>query len=80
VANLAIAKSHVPTPPVPGTGITYTIRVTNNGPEPVASVVVADSVAPAGAILGLLQRRTADDSGSGVWIFSSPLLAGQYAT
>lgn len=47
VADLAIAKTASPDPAIPGQNVTYTLRVTNNGPDGAANVVVSDPL-PAG--------------------------------
>jgi uncharacterized repeat protein (TIGR01451 family)/CSLREA domain-containing protein len=49
-ADLAITKTAAPEPVVAGGNVTYTITVTNNGPQPAAGVSVTDQL-PAGATL-----------------------------
>jgi uncharacterized repeat protein (TIGR01451 family) len=46
-ADLAIEKSAAPTPGKPGADATYTLRVTNNGPDTAKETVVSDPL-PAG--------------------------------
>lgn len=47
VADLSISMSSSPSNPEPGDNVTYTIVVTNNGPQPATGVVVTDDL-PAG--------------------------------
>ncbi|HEY2413809.1 MAG TPA: right-handed parallel beta-helix repeat-containing protein [Pirellulaceae bacterium] len=47
IADLSISKSATPSPAVPGTPLTYTIVVTNNGPDDQTGVAVMDTF-PAG--------------------------------
>ena len=42
--DLSITKAGVPNPVLPGNPLTYTLTVTNNGPEAATSVVVADTL------------------------------------
>ncbi|MBI1760163.1 MAG: DUF11 domain-containing protein [Acidobacteria bacterium] len=46
-ADLSITKTDAPDPVLVGGNLTYTIRVTNNGPSPATGVTVADTL-PAG--------------------------------
>ena len=46
-ADLAITKTDGVTSAVPGTSLTYTIKVTNNGPDSETGAAVADTFAPA---------------------------------
>ena len=50
-ADLAIAKDDGSTTYVPGSGVSYQVVVTNNGPDPVLDAVVADPL-PAGTVVG----------------------------
>jgi uncharacterized repeat protein (TIGR01451 family) len=43
-SNLRITKTANPTQPIPGSTITYTITVTNDGPSPVTGATVNDTV------------------------------------
>ncbi|MGE0882031.1 MAG: beta strand repeat-containing protein [Blastocatellales bacterium] len=43
-SNLRIAKTANPTQPIPGSPLTYTIVVTNDGPSPVNGATVTDTV------------------------------------
>ncbi len=43
-ADLAITKSASPTTGLPGTGIVYTVVVTNNGPSTVSGATISDTV------------------------------------
>jgi uncharacterized repeat protein (TIGR01451 family) len=47
-ADLSITKTDSPDPVVQGNNLTYTIRVTNGGPNPATNVVVTDNL-PAGS-------------------------------
>jgi len=47
VADLAVTKTGSPTSVPVGGNITYTIKVTNNGPSPANSVTVTDTLPPA---------------------------------
>ena len=47
LADLSIAKTDAPDPVTAGSNLTYTITVTNNGPNDASSVIVADTL-PAG--------------------------------
>jgi uncharacterized repeat protein (TIGR01451 family) len=44
VADLALTKSDTPDPVVQGNNLTYTIQVTNAGPDPATNVVVTDTL------------------------------------
>ncbi len=44
VADLAVTKTSAPNPYVAGGALTWTVRVTNNGPSPVVGASVADTV------------------------------------
>jgi uncharacterized repeat protein (TIGR01451 family) len=48
-ADLGIAVSDAPDPVTAGAALTYTVAVTNNGPDPASAVSVTDAL-PAGAI------------------------------
>lgn len=43
-ANLALQKSDAPDPVIAGTHLTYTLRVTNNGPSTAPNVVIRDAL------------------------------------
>jgi uncharacterized repeat protein (TIGR01451 family) len=43
-ADLALAKSDTPDPVVQGNNLTYTIQVTNAGPDPATNIVVTDTL------------------------------------
>lgn len=43
-ADLALTKSDTPDPVVQGTNLTYTIQVTNAGPDPATNVLVTDTL------------------------------------
>jgi uncharacterized repeat protein (TIGR01451 family) len=80
-ADLAVLKDDGQTTAVPGTSITYTITVTNNGPDTVASVTVDDPVPL--KIQGPWLPGTSNgsyDVGTGVWTFGTPLAIGDSAT
>jgi uncharacterized repeat protein (TIGR01451 family) len=62
-ADLAITKTDAQTSDVPGTGLSYTIVVTNNGPDPVTGATVADTF-PA-ALLGATWTVSYSGGGSG---------------
>jgi uncharacterized delta-60 repeat protein/uncharacterized repeat protein (TIGR01451 family) len=77
--DLALTKDDGQATAVPGAPISYTITVTNNGPDPVAYVTVADPV-PAAILGGTFATLNGSfNSGTGRWDFASPLLAGQSA-
>ncbi len=44
VADLTLTMSSSPANPAPGTNVTYTLVVTNNGPQPATGVVVTDDL------------------------------------
>lgn len=43
-ADLSITKSHTPDPVTAGTNLTWTITVTNSGPDPAPGVIVSDTL------------------------------------
>lgn len=45
-ADLRVAKADEPDPVTAGAALTYTLRVTNDGPDPAASVVLTDTLPP----------------------------------
>src|SRR5439155_3221215 len=45
-ADLAVTKSHSPDPVIAGTQLTWTLTVTNNGPDPATNVTVTDTLPP----------------------------------
>jgi uncharacterized repeat protein (TIGR01451 family)/LPXTG-motif cell wall-anchored protein len=49
-ADLVITKTAAPNPAVAGQPVTWTVNITNNGPNPAEGVVVSDAL-PAGAVL-----------------------------
>src|SRR5262249_30468932 len=66
-ADLAVTIDDGKTSVVPGTSDTYTITVTNNGPDTVSSVTLADPL-PAGTLNATFAPSVgAYDVGSGVW-------------
>ncbi|NCX99225.1 MAG: DUF11 domain-containing protein, partial [Planctomycetia bacterium] len=62
-ADLAITKTDGQTSDVPGTGLSYTIVVTNNGPDPVTGATVTDTLPP--ALLGATWTVSYTGGGSG---------------
>ena len=68
-ADLAIAKDDGSTTYVPGSGVSYQIVVTNNGPDPVLDAAVADPL-PAGIAIGTWTCTAAGaascDQGAGI--------------
>ena len=50
-ANLAVTKTHSPSPVLAGNQLTYTITVTNNGPDAASGVTVTDTLPAQAAYL-----------------------------
>ena len=67
-ADLAINKSDGQTTAVPGTAITYTITITNNGPSTVNSLTMSDPV-PAAILSPSFSGASSGtyNSGTGAW-------------
>ena len=79
-ADLAISKSVDDSSPLEGETVTFTVTVTNNGPDAATGVVVND-VIPAG--LTFQSAATSDGAyatGTGNWTLESPLAALASAT
>jgi uncharacterized repeat protein (TIGR01451 family) len=78
-ADLAVAKDDGTAVAVPGSPLSYTITVTNLGPDAVSSLLLADSIPP--ALLGFVFAPSAGsyDPATGLWTGLS-LAAGQSAT
>ena len=62
VADLAVTKTSTPNPYVAGSPLTWTVRVTNNGPSPVVGASVVDTVP---AALGGVTWTCAVTTGTG---------------
>ena len=79
-ADLAVAKLVNNSSPQEGNTVTFTVTVTNNGPDAATGVVVSDAI-PSGLAL---QSTTISDgaysSGAGNWTLASPLASGAGAT
>src|SRR5205807_2678555 len=43
-ADLSVTKSHAPDPPVVGHPLTYTVAVTNHGPDTATAIVITDTL------------------------------------
>jgi uncharacterized repeat protein (TIGR01451 family) len=66
-ADLALAKTVSNASPASGTNVTFTITLTNNGPNPATGVAVTDLL-PAGLVLqGAAPSQGTYDAGTGVW-------------
>ena len=65
--DLAIAKTDGQTSAVPGLAVSYTITVTNNGPDTVTSLFVNDAVPAAITGAGFTPSTGAYDPGTGEW-------------
>ncbi|MBM4463569.1 MAG: DUF11 domain-containing protein [Chloroflexi bacterium] len=81
-SDLAISKSGIPDPVVPGAVMQYTLTVTNNGPSDATNVVVTDTL-PAAAIstitLGAPSQGSASELGGVVTWNVGNLSAGSSA-
>ena len=71
-ADLTVAKTAAPSPATPGALLTYTIEVTNAGPSPAESVLLADSVPAA-----LTNVEFSTDGGATWSPWASPYSLGQ---
>jgi uncharacterized repeat protein (TIGR01451 family) len=79
VADLALAKTvSNPTPNV-GDQITYTVRLTNNGPGPGNGVTVTDMLPPGLQLANATASQGEYDGGTGLWTVGS-LANGGFAT
>lgn len=74
-ADLAVTKSESADPVGPGSSLTYTITVTNNGPEPALDVTVADPLPPSLAFVSV-----APQSCSLVFVNDLPVVTCQFAS
>ena len=79
-ADLAVSKSVDDSSPREGETVTFTVTVTNNGPNEATGVVVSDAI-PSGLTL---QSATPSDgaysTGTGNWTLASSLASGAGAT
>ncbi|MGG5258682.1 CARDB domain-containing protein [Phycicoccus avicenniae] len=65
-ADVSIAKSMSPTAPIPGSAISYSLVVTNDGPSSASSVVVADRLSSAiSAVTATVDNGTSCTLGAG---------------
>jgi uncharacterized repeat protein (TIGR01451 family) len=80
LADLAVTKSDGQTSAVPGTAVTYTITVNNDGPSTVASVLLTDAE-PAALLNPVFGKPSAGsyDPATGIWSGLS-LASGQAVT
>jgi uncharacterized repeat protein (TIGR01451 family) len=72
LTDFSIAKDDGMTSAVPGTSHSYTITVTNNGPDNVTSLVVDDPVPSGLTGASFAPSRGTYDPGSGIWRFDPP--------
>jgi uncharacterized repeat protein (TIGR01451 family) len=78
--DLAITKDDAQTSALPGASVTYTLRVTNNGPYTLSSVNVVDTAPPALTITGYSTGGNGTySSATGDWTLGTPLLPSQSA-
>ncbi|RMF04944.1 MAG: DUF11 domain-containing protein, partial [Chloroflexi bacterium] len=78
-ADLGVTKTVDNAAPAPGSVVTYTITVTNNGPDAATGVVVSDTL-PAGVSFGTATATTGTyDNNTGDWTVG-PLANGASAT
>ena len=75
-ADLSISKTDTPDPVVPGGQLTYTIAVSNYGPDPATDVVVTDTL-PVGVAYGGASGECSQVSGTVTCNLSNGLLPGQ---
>src|SRR6185436_7667618 len=78
-ADLAITKSVSPPNPTLGQSITYTVTVTNNGPNMASGVVVNDFL-PAGITYVSDNSGGAYNSGTGLWTIPGTIANGGSVT
>ena len=78
-ADLAITKSMNPPAPVFGQNVTFTVTVTNNGPNSASGISVLDAL-PAGLDYVSDNGAGAYDSGTGVWTVPGSLASGGSAS
>ncbi|MBL8115049.1 MAG: DUF11 domain-containing protein [Acidobacteria bacterium] len=74
-ADLSITKSHSPQPVTTGSRITYTLRVSNNGPGDATGVSVADTL-PSGVTFVSATASQGSCSGGGALVCGLGSLAG----
>ncbi|MBK8741020.1 MAG: DUF11 domain-containing protein [Betaproteobacteria bacterium] len=78
-ADLALTKSVTPPNPSLGQNVTFTIVVTNNGPNAATGVVVSDSL-PAGLTYVSDDAAGAYDTGTGLWTIPGSIANGAAVT
>jgi len=81
-ADLVLAKTVDNTQPTPGSSVEFTVTVTNDGPDPAATIEVVDSLPPSLAIPDGMAPFTSQGSyavNSGLW-FVGDLQVAQTAT
>jgi uncharacterized repeat protein (TIGR01451 family) len=79
--DVTITKDDAQTSAAPGASVTYTLRVTNNGPYTLSSVNVVDTAPPALTITGYDTISNGSYSpATGDWALGTPLLPSQSAT
>ncbi len=78
-ADLAIAKSVLPVNPTVGQNVTFTVTVTNNGPNTASGIVVSDPL-PSGLTYVSDNGGGAYVSGTGLWTVPGTLAASASAT
>lgn len=66
--DLAVAKTHIPEPAVPGQSVDFTITVTNEGPSAVTSINLADVIPADLTLVGAFIPAVGTyDSVTGIW-------------
>jgi len=78
-ADLAVAKTDSPDPVIAGTDLTYTITVTNNGPDDATGVSVSDPLPDGVTYSSSSATQGSYDDGTGVWSVGG-LANGESAT
>lgn len=69
--DIAVTKSVNDPVPDPGDTITYTVAVTNNGPQNAGGIEVQDLLPPGATFLGAAPSQGTYASGTGVWTVGS---------
>ncbi len=64
-ADISVTKTHAPTSPLVGQSLTYTITVTNNGPDPASGVTMQDTL-PAQVVFDSVSASEGGCAGSSV--------------
>ncbi len=76
VADLAVTKTVSDPTPTIGDNVTFSVKVTNNGPGPATGVEATDLLPPGLQLANAITSQGAYDGGSGLWAVGSLPIGG----